>query len=321
MKRRFMFKAAMVTVGLFLFIATAGQVIWAESSPGSGSVDQVKHIKGLLADISTINLLNGLYFTEKQSRQILSLAQEFKAAKDGLSDSTSADDTLAQAEEVLSRLKAEIQKGAPARGKLPKEAFQINQQLKTLKSDHDQLLQQTYSDYEAKVKSVLTEEQLSVVNTFKRCLIPPKDLRDPVRAGQAASNSGVIKMLRRIRTMPEEAFENRRYAIVSRFIDRIDRKKYRMTDREKLEEKEKMLNMLTEIRAMSDVDFELAKEDLAAKVAPEDKLAALKKKMDFRRPERGRIQMPKVVRFLLTERIIPILEERLENKAFITGQL
>ena len=40
---------------------------------------------------------------------------------------------------------------------------------------------------EEKLTPVLTPEQIKVVENFLPCLIPPKELRDPVRAGKAPS--------------------------------------------------------------------------------------------------------------------------------------
>ena len=84
--------------------------------------------------------------------------------------------------------------------------------------------------------------------------------------------------------------------------------------------------MIEEIREMPDVDFEFEKEHLAEKIAPEDKLTAVKKQIEFRKPRRGRTKMPKIVRLLLSERTIPIFEERLGKtaalyRAITAGQL
>ena len=128
-------------------------------------------------------------------------------------------------------------------------------------------------------------------------------------------------MLRRLRSMPEEKWQNRKYIIVSRYVDRIDKNKFRMTDRERLAEKERIHNLIEEIREMPDVDFEFEKEHLAEKIVPEDKFAAIKKKVEFRKPRRGRTKLPKAVRLLLSERIIPILEERLGNEATLDSSI
>jgi hypothetical protein len=307
------------------FIAT---ITFAGAKEG-WSVDEkerIKNVRNLLNDISTINLLNGLYLTEDQSREIMALAWEFKEFRSQNTISEDAVEVLESAEEIFLTLRAEIQKGAPSRSELPKQASQINKRLKELKEAHHLMLEEKYLEYQERLNSILTEEQLSVVDSFKRCLIPPKDLRDPVRAGQASSNSGMVRMLRRLRTMPEEKWQVRKYRIVSRYVDRINKNKFRMTDSERLAEKERILNLIEEIREMPDVDFELEKESLAEKVAPEDKIAAIKKKIEFRKPRRGRAKMPKAVRLLLSERIIPILEERLAKHAvsessIITGEL
>jgi hypothetical protein len=71
---------------------------------------------------------------------------------------------------------------------------------------------------------------------------------------------------------------------------------------------------LTEkVRGMSDADFELEKETLAEELRPEDMVHELREELEKRAPYMRRIKLSKSARFLLNQRIIPILEERLSE--------
>jgi hypothetical protein len=50
---------------------------------------------------------------------------------------------------------------------------------------------------------------------------------------------------------------------------------------------------------------------LANEIKPRDRIEELQKEIEWRLPQHK--QQPKLVRFLLSDRIIPVLEERLRN--------
>src|SRR5208283_4178658 len=54
------------------------------------------------------------------------------------------------------------------------------------------------------VDQILTEEQKNIFASFSCCLVPPKDFKDPVRAGQAAGGEKQIDLLRGARAITAE---------------------------------------------------------------------------------------------------------------------
>ncbi|MEW6747655.1 MAG: hypothetical protein AB1486_33405 [Planctomycetota bacterium] len=57
------------------------------------------------------------------------------------------------------------------------------------------------------MRSILTPAQIHVVEVFNPCLIPPKELRDPVRAGEANTETAEIEQhLRTLRRLSDRAF-------------------------------------------------------------------------------------------------------------------
>lgn len=69
--------------------------------------------------------------------------------------------------------------------------------------------------------------------------------------------------------------------------------------------------MLDRVRRMSDVDFELEKEKLAMELKPANKIEYLHKQIERCSPYQRRPKISKPGRYFLSDRIIPILEERL----------
>jgi hypothetical protein len=309
-------KALIVAASLLLFWG-AGKA-WAgrgDLFPGDSDFQKVRtRVAELQEDISTINLLNGLNLSQDQMKQILQLAQEARQVRERATiNSPSLMDALRQAETSYATLKEEIQKGAPARGQIPTQAAQINHHLKELQDQSNRQMSTEFNSLEGKLRGVLTPEQLKVVEDFSPCLIPPVDLRSPVRAGQAASNHGTVNLLRRLRAIPEDKWQARRRMIAQKIVNNINENHYRMTEAEKTAEEAHLLAVLDKARQMSDMDFELAKEKLAEQIAPQDKIKNLRAEIEARSPHVRKPQMSRLGRSLLSDNIIPILEQRLAN--------
>ena len=305
------------TLGMFLIFSAwmSGELHAVGDSGAKEDIrESYKNVNLLRQEISSINLLNGLYLTKDQMKEILSLAGDLRKDREEMIRSAEFKTTLKETEKLLKKLRNEIQKGSPARGELPREAHRADHHLKEMRKERNISLSKKLKEYDVKLRSILTDEQIGVVNSFKPCLIPPKNLRDPVRAGQASDNMGAIKRLRRLRDLPDEIWEKRKDRIISRMLDRYSKRKYEMTGEEKLQEKNRLIALFEQVRSMSETEFELEKEALAENIRPEDKIEGLVKELEFRKPGHGRPKMTRPVRFLLNDHIILILEERLEGK-------
>jgi hypothetical protein len=290
-------------------------------APGDPELQQLREQVGTLQeDISAINLLNALHLSREQMSQILQLAQEARMARENTINSPAFKDSLSQAQAAFNSLRTEIQKGAPARGEIPARAAQIKHRLKDLRDQAHQQLGAQYQGLENKLRGVLSPEQLKVVQDFKPCLIPPRDLRNPVRAGQAASREGAIKHLRRLRQLPEDRWQARKQEIVQRMVNNYSRNHYRLSEAEKQREQARLLNLAAQVRRMSPVDFEMEKEKLAAAFKPQDRMQDLRREVERRVPHGRQAHFSRVGRFLLSERIIPILEERLQHHSLAAGR-
>ncbi|MHC4067784.1 MAG: hypothetical protein ACYSUI_25220 [Planctomycetota bacterium] len=150
------------------------------------------------------------------------------------------------------------------------------------------------------VGEVLRPGQAQVLADFKACLIPPKNLKDPVRVGQAKDNSHLANWLGRARTMKGAGRE--------RAVDRL------MTGEEERlgplsrQRRRMLLAAAQEAAQMSDTEFELSREELVVRIAPADRRAELNKQIDELELALGR--PGKIVRLLLNRDMDPVLRLR-----------
>jgi IS1 family transposase len=274
-------------------------------------------IRNLFNDISTVNLLNGLYLTEPQMREILKLAKKAQRMKREFVEKkgTVYMEVLNDAEQAYQNLFAEIMKGEPAKqgSRIEREAVRIEHQLKEITDKVMRTISDELSVLDQELSKILTPEQQQVINGFNPCLIPPKDLKNPVRAGQASSNDRVINMLRRIREIPSYTWNHRKYQFLSRHVERFSRLRSVMTEEEKEKEIKRLLILTEKVRSLSDTDFELEKETLAEELRPVNMVHELREELEKRVPYMRKPKVSKSARFLLNERIIPILEERISR--------
>ena len=276
-------------------------------------------VRNFFNDISTVNLLNGLYLTEQQMREILKLAKKAQRMKREFVEKKGAVymEVLDEAEQAYQNLFAEIMKDEPAKqgSRIEREAVRIEHQLKEISDKVMRTRSDELSVLDHELSDILTPEQQQVIDGFQPCLIPPKDLKNPVRVGQASSNDRAINMLRRIREIPSYAWDHRKYQFLSRHVERFSRQRSVLTEEEKEKEFQRLLALTEKVRAMSDADFELEKETFADELRPEDMVHELREELEKRVPYMRRAKVSKSCRFLLNERIIPILEERLSRQS------
>ena len=269
-----------------------------------------ERVHRLQRDISIINLLNGLHLTRDQMTQLLALAKEAHQTREQLF-SQRYRASLQEAETSFTALRQEIQQGAPARGEVPDQARKIKNSLKEMRQQNFQAARQTMQSLETRLTQVLTPEQVQVVKDFTPCLIPPKDLRNPVRAGQAAAHGGMEKRLRRLRAIPEDKWQAHRERIAQRVVDKISKRVKPLTEAEKQEEKARFLALADRIRKMPEVDFEMEKNQLIEELIPQARIKELKAEFEARQSRRGKARGSRLSRYFLNDRIIPILEDRL----------
>ena len=157
---------------------------------------------------------------------------------------------------------------------------------------------------ERSVEEILNPGQRQVLAEYKPCLIPPKNLKDPVRIGQATDNSHLSRWLARAR----RASDDRLYMLVDRFLEKEAAHLGKPDPAERRRREALLLDTARQAAGMSDVDFELNKAELAERIAPRDRMDELKAEIASLSRAQGRPGL--VARFMLKPRFIEQLRER-----------
>ena len=260
-------------------------------------------------------MLNGLHLTQEQLEKLIKLNKKY--------EETAADyekkfrKALEDEKAVLTELEEVVRKNKP----IPKRLRDKIHKVETRSREVKRIVDETNVKFIKTTESLFTEEQMEVIKDFQPCTIPPKNLSDPVRVGQASDNERVINIMRKIRDMPNHMFEANIENIVNKHMEHLTKKK-RLSDKEKQAEKERLRGFLTMVRNMEEVEFEINKDKLAEEYKWKDQAKELRKELDevskVRHPNRGQ---SKAAKYFLDPKIIPVLEERLEKAKGDDGKL
>lgn len=300
--------SALIAAALVTISGYTGNQCYSEKT--SSKPDCEEQIRGLFEEIMLLNLVNGLNLTEDQIRQILQYNKEVQSLK--AQTETENTRTLNGVINAYTELKSTLEKNEGIPKDIEHQAFMMEQEAKRINGE----LMESVANIEKELTGVLIESQVEIINNFNPCLIPPKDLKDPVRAGQAANSEQGLDMLRRIRKMPQDVYEDRKPEIVERHLENIQKHVGKLNDEEKKHEAERLSTVMDKARKMSDKDFELNGPDLAREFFNDSKKTLEKDKELQKEAEKIRHERhggpTRLGKFLLNPRIVPILEKRLE---------
>ncbi len=286
--------------------APDGEKTKAEGKAADETVE-VK-IKKLRDRLSFINLLNGLYMTRSQLEKLVQYNKEVKKIID---DKTKEMEefrrnelkTLEELERVISEQKT-IPKDLEARvGKIDAALHRIRKEMS----------ETIVLKYKPKIEAVFRDGQKAVIEDFEPCAIPPQDLKDPVRVGQASDSARVIELMRKVRAAPRRAFDKHLDKLVDMAAEHVA-EHYNLTEEEQEKQRKKYRKLFVKIYEMEDVEFELEKEELARELNWEGKARAKELDKELRKigEKTNPGQISKICQYFLDpEIVIPVLEERL----------
>ena len=244
--------------------------------------DGAAETRTLRDDINLLNLVNGLNLSVEQMEAILAAAREATAAAPTVDDLQARRDALstvlARMESGVSFRRVPIHRPKPIAGSRQIEA----------------------------VRTALTDAQQQVLLDYNPCLVPPKDLKDPVRVGQAHDRSGAVRMMERLRDIPEKKLGH----AVDETMRQVENRHGAFPEEERDAVRARLAEMVDRIRAMSDGEFALAKNDLAVESEFLDRKKAIEDETNAT-PES--VVAQKIRKHLLHPRIVPVLEERLAD--------
>ncbi len=119
---------------------------------------------------------------------------------------------------------------------------------------------------ERRVVDVMSDGQVQVVQEFNPCLLPPKNLSDPVRAGQTKDNTAMSRFFARVRSLPSDE----RTAAVDRWMVREERQFGKYDAAYLADRRAQLLDALDKTAEMDDTHFAVHQKGLAERLQPVD---------------------------------------------------
>ncbi|MHC5038300.1 MAG: hypothetical protein ACYTHM_13375 [Planctomycetota bacterium] len=308
--------AAGLMTGVLIPVALAEDAFPADTE----CTGDPKVIKQLRVEINALNLMNGLHLTVSQVETLLEGAKknkELRATHLGEGEPGKPGEAEAKQQyETLLALKRILEKGEN-----PDPGF-----LKALKSRHDKAGRRKKRAFkpdraayiralkalEDGIEAILLESQKEVISTYKPCLIPPKNLKDPVRVGQASDHSRAGRMLARLRKLSDSQWGKMGEAILSKGLEAWEERHGKFSEEERKAELARAMTVVEEARKLSDIEFEMAKDDLAKRVEFTNRKDVLQKELKTL-VKKNADPPGTVANTLLDPRIIPVLERRLKQ--------
>ena len=262
-----------------------------------------KTLLQLRQEINCLNLINGLNLTRDQIEKILALADEQKETR--LRYGKRAESEGRDMLRTFTELKSVLEAGQSIPEEMARKVHTLDRRNLIARNRVAEDLGKT----RRKLDGILTDAQFKVVENFKPCIIPPQDLRNPVRAGQASESPRGEHMLRRMRDMPDHVYRRAREHMVDRHMRFAQEGHGKYTKSEATKEKKRIQKLMDQVRAMSEVDFEMKKSELSEQLKPKDKIGELVKQIEKARPGGGK---SKAARFLLCSAGVSVLRQKAE---------
>jgi len=271
---------------------------------------------GLHEQTSFYNLINGLNLDAKQMRELLEINRRFERELEGRLEKMKED--WGRALETIERWRDAVREQ-----RLPEDRIaEVRKAVDTV-LEYGRRSGEILRGYSKELRAVFTDAQREIISNFEPCVIPPDDLRDPVRAGQARSSDELVKAMRRIRGVPKWGRARAIELATEKFVE-WETRLARLTEKEQAEERGRIAALLRRACGMKDVDFELNKEKLSAEFlegSAYEKVQALAKKMEQlaerfseAMAERGAWAFDRYLRYFLNPAlVVPALSERLEK--------
>jgi hypothetical protein len=261
-------------------------------------------VNDLRREINLINLVNGLYLSAEQMNQMLAILKKVEATRGEYK--TKATSQVHEMEEILKELREILARNEEIDQGLIRKFDNAKKRGEDLKEEFHSALM----PYHDEMKRVLNGNQLALIEEFKPCVVPPHDVRNPVRIGQASGDTRMgERLLTRVRQMDETLYQRRKPRLIERYIERVEHHVGIFSDEERAEEESRVTDIFKRARELSDLNFDVQKGDLARELKePHGK--ALQSRHRKRRGD-----LDKLGRFLLDPKLIPILEKRLTQVA------
>lgn len=245
--------------------------------------------EALRREIRVLNLVNGLELSLEQIELVREkAAQSQRLLQESRFYYNSRQPELNELLEEIKRLRLEDKDVPP---ELAQRFHSLDAELKKERARIQEALQSLARD----IEKSLNPHQVYALDTYVPCVIPPKG---ESRLGQAVDVKGISSRLARLRSVPDRVYERRKSQIVEKTLKEMKLRAGPAFDEQTEEEVEAGIGSFYDrVRDLSEIDFEVQKENLAkefaALVKPKSHLLSLERKIEA---------------FLLAPEVVPILD-------------
>ena len=297
------FSLVFACVAVLVLTALLPRVSYAEPWFDVIKQSNIDHLKD---DVTLLNLVHGLLLDESQLQELILCAQRAQQDYDHFQKSTyPIQNDYSQKLQVL---KDQLLQHQTIPEELEKSVTLLEKEYKS----HKQIFLQKMQTHEADIRRILNAAQLLTIEDFQPCTIPPKDLSQPMRAGQAISNlKGLETILDTARRLSQNAYENYIDTFLDNMLSEIELHLGRMTPAEKQQEHQRLKDITDQARLLTDADFLVQRDQLAQQMIEKYHSFTNTIKDLEKIAVRFHGGLSKVSQYLLNPRIIPLLKTHL----------
>jgi hypothetical protein len=277
----------------------------------NADLDKVRRrIADLKADINLLNLVNGLHLDRTQ---LAAIAKAARACEQAPAKAEDTDDArhLAALRDAYAALRRGEPVPAATRTKLQSDAQKRGAGY--MAARQREVLEAREKGVDALV-TILSTEQGEVIRTYAPCLVPPQNLRDPVRAGQANDTEALEALVDRLRALD---LSQNALGAVDGVVCSIEIHDGKLPTAERQARLSLVLSVAREAQSLDDVNYAARRSELASRLHPVERMETLKERL-LELDGAENVIRGKIAAFLLDPRIVPLVEDRITRLAKAT---
>lgn len=290
--------AILLVAGVLLGPVAAGAAEVDVPEELRGAMEEVHMVK---REISLLNLLNGLYLSPEQLDELIVLAREAEEIRGGFFERAAG-----QADAYITELSTLRDALYTTTGPSPGVNHAAVEMEHAVEMDPLREVSKQLGALEDQARQVLGDGQAAIIEGFEPCLIPPKDLRDPVAVGQASTTQRQEEALDIIRRMPASLYNERKEEIADTIVAMGEHEKGKMPADVRANMLATLVQKMDDIRHMDGVDFEMQRRELGESFVLFD---------DDETYYHGKRELGKISRYLLNGHAAGILEKYRQARA------
>jgi hypothetical protein len=283
-------KGKVPALGMVLTIFWVAGLLWGLPELSGEKLEKTEELR---REIKLLNLMNGLDLRQGQMEIILASAKESQRLM------ARFEHILRNSQEETEEVLEEIRRYLRENVDIPSQTVQKYHRLDREIREERLKIQSKMKGLAREVEECLEPHQLYQLREFVPCIIPPQGEK---RIGQAYNYKGWARALERVRRVPSYLYQQRKEEIVSRTLQGLKLHAPPFSDGDDEAMKRHIETIYEDVRNLEDEEFEIQKEHLAEKL-----ISPFKPEIPF-----GNV-IRKIAGFLLSEEVITVLEERLNQ--------